>query len=646
VGVPRHVGLSLDQLLDWPDSGQCDRLGLREPPHAGQQPAQMHGGSIPLEHVTRRGRPAVDQRRVQTDGLAQRSLRFRVGERGARTTRDEHLVGVRPQMRRALVTGILGDESLRLGDGLLDEVDRLVVAVEGHGDAGSLQPCPTQAPPLIPIGGGARHELLEQGDGLLGGLPGLAEAVHLVLQQGRHREPGLGQVPGGPRFVGLLADEPGLDRDGPAVRAHRHLMLLRPAIEAGQVTVGPRQAREMLARLRILQRETLEQADTRAVGLLGAGGVAEGRGDIADPKICQRRLLANQRIRTALLQETLVVGQGVLEQRLLDPPDVRRIGCLVHSWQSRQPFGDLRQHLVHGPLGHAEVGLRPGPLGHCRLVACPGPFTRLPDQDAAPGQRQSQHDQQQDGRDHHRAVTTPPLDHPIAHARPLRADRLVLQEARQVLGQLPRRVVAPRRVLARRLQHDRLQLRRDRAVQASRWSRLVEGDLPEHLLAVATVHRGAQRHHLVQCHAERVDVSPVIDRDPLRECLLRAHVAHRAQHVARHRQTRLALEVGQAEVGDPALAVLVEQQVRGLDVTVHDAQLVRVVQRSGHLDAETGDRSKERDVADRSSGGRDEGLRRRTAAVQRRWDAGLRPGFGAGRRRPRRMPVEERPRRR
>ena len=64
------------------------------------------------------------------------------------------------------------------------------------------------------------------------------------------------------------------------------------------------------------------------------------------------------------------------------------------------------------------------------------------------------------------------------------------------------------------------------------------------------------------------------------------------------------------------------------------------------LDAETGDRPKEVDVADRSPGRRDEDLHRRTAAFPHRWDAGLRPGFGAGRRRPRRLPVEERPRRR
>ena len=46
------------------------------------------------------------------------------------------------------------------------------------------------------------------------------------------------------------------------------------------------------------------------------------------------------------------------------------------------------------------------------------------------------------------------------------------------------------------------------------------------------------------------------------------------------------LGLGQAEVGDPDLALGVEQQVGRLDVAVEDALLMSVFERLGHLDAD------------------------------------------------------------
>jgi hypothetical protein len=45
----------------------------------------------------------------------------------------------------------------------------------------------------------------------------------------------------------------------------------------------------------------------------------------------------------------------------------------------------------------------------------------------------------------------------------------------------------------------------------------------------------------------------------------------------------------QAEVGDPELALAVDHQIRRLDVTVDDADAVRVLQRFSSLDAEFSD---------------------------------------------------------
>ena len=54
------------------------------------------------------------------------------------------------------------------------------------------------------------------------------------------------------------------------------------------------------------------------------------------------------------------------------------------------------------------------------------------------------------------------------------------------------------------------------------------------------------------------------------------------------RQAGLALQPGQAEVGDPEVAADVEQEVGGLDVAVQHPLLVGVLQGLGGLDAQAG----------------------------------------------------------
>ena len=87
-------------------------------------------------------------------------------------------------------------------------------------------------------------------------------------------------------------------------------------------------------------------------------------------------------------------------------------------------------------------------------------------------------------------------------------------------------------------------------------------------------------HRLDQHEGQRVDVALAVDGEPLG--LLGRRVAGRAQHDAgRLGPGRLGEGPGQPEVGDAQAAVVVEQEVGRLDVTVDEAPPVGVVEARG-----------------------------------------------------------------
>ena len=139
-----------------------------------------------------------------------------------------------------------------------------------------------------------------------------------------------------------------------------------------------------------------------------------------------------------------------------------------------------------------------------------------------------------------------------------------LQKPPQVVGQLPRRGVAPARLLGHRLQADRLQVAGDVVVEAPRAARLVVQHLvQQHPRRAAERQLAGQQ--LVEDHAQAVDVAAAVDAVRLAPGLLGAHVGRRAQHLAVDRHRDLArLALGQAEVHQVRPAVAVEHDVDGL----------------------------------------------------------------------------------
>jgi hypothetical protein len=99
-----------------------------------------------------------------------------------------------------------------------------------------------------------------------------------------------------------------------------------------------------------------------------------------------------------------------------------------------------------------------------------------------------------------------------------------------------------------------------------------------HRQGIGRVVRQRAGEHFPGEHADAVQVGAAVDFFAAR--LFRRHVGGAADGEARHRQARVdALAQRDAEVGELRTLGVVEQDVLGLDVAVHDAAHVRVVER-------------------------------------------------------------------
>ena len=155
----------------------------------------------------------------------------------------------------------------------------------------------------------------------------------------------------------------------------------------------------------------------------------------------------------------------------------------------------------------------------------------------------------------------------------------------QRLGELRRGLPAVGGNLLQRAGDGGIDMGWDRPASGGQRGDLVRHDLLEDGLCRGAGERRLPGQHLVQDHAESVDVGPRVEV-VVAGRLLRTHVLGRAQTHARPGQPGLAVTVtrGQrdAEVGHQRPAI-VKQHVVRLDVAVDHALAVGIVQRGGDL---------------------------------------------------------------
>src|SRR5262245_23335518 len=70
----------------------------------------------------------------------------------------------------------------------------------------------------------------------------------------------------------------------------------------------------------------------------------------------------------------------------------------------------------------------------------------------------------------------------------------------------------------------------------------------------------------------------MVNQTSLAQSLLRTHVSERADQIAGERKALITMTAGQAEIGDPNVALRIEKEIRRLDIAMNDTHLMRVIQ--------------------------------------------------------------------
>ena len=251
-----------------------------------------------------------------------------------------------------------------------------------------------------------------------------------------------------------------------------------------------------------------------------------------------------------------------------------QIRCLANQFAAsirrQRPVALFDLHLA---LEHKAEGLAMLPVAHDhrgRRQDAPGrKAQQLPDVDIV--------ELAQQGQAAHR-LPFGLVRHLVVVFKDLEADR------RQVLGHVRAQTVARVEIFLQRTADDLVGLFRNIRIELGNRHCLGIDDLVDQRRRIGAAERQATGEHLVEHHAERIQVGLVIQRIALD--LLRAHVGRGPQAVDEGRiDVDVFLDVErQAEIHQLDLVVLGDQHVGRLDVAVHDATPVRVIQR--HRDLE------------------------------------------------------------
>ena len=232
---------------------------------------------------------------------------------------------------------------------------------------------------------------------------------------------------------------------------------------------------------------------------------------------------------------------------------------------------------LHGPLG-VRGGL-PFALQRGRGIGDGGAPLR------PGGDQTDEGDEHQRGRQS-RDRRAAPAPHPGASGRRNRpgGNGLAIEPSVQVIRQFSGCRVPPPRLLFQAFQTDHFQVARDLAVEPRRGlGRFLPHGLQGVDNAVAFERRLACQQR-IEDRTQAVDIGRRRDRAAAAQRLLRGHVGRGSHDRAGLGQLDALVEpLGQAEIRDVRLALLVQQDVRGFEVAVQDSPHMGVLDRFGDV---------------------------------------------------------------
>src|SRR5262245_12340049 len=148
-------------------------------------------------------------------------------------------------------------------------------------------------------------------------------------------------------------------------------------------------------------------------------------------------------------------------------------------------------------------------------------------------------------------MATHPFAAALDRSRAACRDRLAILKTLEIIYERRRGCIASRRIFAKGLQANRLQIARYFAVQARRRNRVLMNELPLGVARSLAAERWAAREHFVHDRAERINVGSRTDGTRFAQCLLRRHVARRSNSRPCERQILIGLEVqGKSEIAN------------------------------------------------------------------------------------------------
>ncbi len=378
---------------------------------------------------------------------------------------------------------------------------------------------------------------------------------------------------------------------GVARRARQLALVAAPGL--GEIAGG-------LVELVRLTVDVAEDAEVLGQGALDAGLVGGGAAQADLPRLqvaADRRVVLDQvRVgRVALQVADLLVGRGQLQlQRAIagrfprqavevfDPAPHQQIAGAGRAGQLLDARAELEEQRVREPADVLEAPRR--------AIALLAGDRALPQRDAEAADHGAH---RQRGGDDRAGVAADELGAAIAPGLRVGGDRAPIEVALDVVGERRHRRIAPLRLAAQRHQDDVVEIAFQRgaryggsapapAAPRARRGQHQAGTLgrggverAEHVGdgAVAEVERLAAGEQLVEDHAERVGVAG--GRDRLAVHLLGRGVGRREGAKRRARQVAAAVDgrvqdLGQSEVDQLRLGVGRHQDVRRLQVAVHD----------------------------------------------------------------------------